>query len=141
MQLPFTVMVESSRPTEFQRVVRTRWRWVAAMGIIALSIADPAQPLGLRLGSAEGESPTWRSDGSIVALARPASDGRLPLRLIGPGGETRDLAGPPIKVGSAFAARLHSAHAQAIVAVRGSASLGTSHPRHWLVRFRPEADR
>ena len=105
-----------------------------------LFTSELAQPISQRVGSAEGQSPAWRSDGSIVALARPADSGSLTLRLVDPGSETRDLAELPIKAGSAFVARWDIAHAQAIVAVRGSANLGMSQPEYWLVRFRPEAN-
>ncbi len=108
--------------------------------ISALFAAELAQPVGQRLGSTDGESPTWRSDGSIVALARPANGGPLVLRLVDPAGETRDVAELPLKAGSAFAARWDPDHAQAIVAVRGSTNFGMSQAEYWLVRFRPEAD-
>jgi hypothetical protein len=47
----------------------------------------------------------------------------------------------PFKAGPTYAARWDVAHAQAIVAVRGTATTGANGPEYWLVRYRPEADR
>ncbi len=85
-----------------------------------------------------GQSPAWRTDGSLVALTRPKSDGPLVLRSVDARGTTHDLGSLPVTA-AAYAARWDIAHAQALVAVRADASLGASRPDYWLVRFGPEA--
>lgn len=107
---------------------------------IGLFAADLARPVGERVGTAEGQFPVWRSDGSVLVLAR-SSSGPLVLRQVEPSGESHDLAELPLKASSRFAVRWDAAHAQALVALPGSASLGPSQPEHWLVRFRPEVGR
>lgn len=112
---------------------------------IGLFAADIAHPIGQRLGSAGSQFPVWRSDGTVLVLAR-ASGGRLVLRQVDPGGEGREpsarsgetpaelsLAAP-----SRFAVRWDVAHAQALIILPGSAGIGPSQPEYWLVRFRPE---
>ena len=93
------------------------------------------------MGTAGGQSPAWRDDGSIVLLARPKLGGPLALRSVELDGSVRDLGELPFKAGPTYAARWDVAHAQAIVAVRGAASTGANRPDYWLVRYRPEADR
>jgi len=107
---------------------------------IGLFTADLAHGAGQRLGTAEGQFPVWRSDGSLLVLARPSS-GPLVLRQIEPSGKSRDLAELSLTASSRFAVRWDVAHAQALVALPGSASLGPSLPEYWLVRFRPEVGR
>lgn len=103
----------------------------------ALFIADAARQVAQRLGKAEGQSPVWRGDGSILALARPNGGSTLVLRQVAPGGESRDVASVPLKPGSSYAARWDPAQAQALIVTRGSA--GSTQPEYWLVRFRPKA--
>lgn len=103
-----------------------------------LFTADLERPLGQRLGTLEGQAPVWRSDGSVLALVRPSGAGPLVMRRIDPGGEFQDVAELPPRLGSTFAARWDVAHAQALIATRGSGSLGSGQPDYWLVRFRPE---
>jgi hypothetical protein len=112
------------------------WLWGSrpTTGIFAL---DLDRPVGERLGSAEGQSPVWRADGTILTLARPKSDGKLVLRSVDPSGASRDLGPLPVG-GAAYAVRWDAAHAQALVAVRASASLGASRPEYWLLRFAAE---
>ena len=106
-----------------------------------LFTAELSQPLGRPLGDATGHAPAWRSDGSIVALARAKRDGPPLLRAVAPSGESRDLAELPLPAAATFAARWDVAHGQAIVALRGAAGLGASTPDYWRVRFRPEVNR
>jgi hypothetical protein len=94
-----------------------------------------------RLGRAEGQSPGWRADGSLVTLARPKSDRPLVLRVVSPDGATADIAELPVNAAAVYAARWDLERAQAIVAVRGAAGFGATQPDFWLVRFRPEGDR
>jgi len=105
-----------------------------------LFAADLARPVGQRLGTAEGQFPIWRSDGSVLVLARP-SGGPLVLRQVEPSGESHDLAELSLRASSRFAVRWGVAHAQALITLPGPASLGSSQPEHWLVRFRPEVGR
>lgn len=99
---------------------------------------EGAQPAGRALGDAPGESPAWRSDGSVVALARSKGSAHLLLRAAEPGGGGRDVGEVPIRPGSAYAARWDVARGQAIVAVAGTGTTGAHQPEFWLVRFRPE---
>jgi len=92
------------------------------------------------VGTAEGQFPVWRSDGSVLVLAR-SSSGRLVLRQVAPSGESHDAAELSLGALTRFAVRWNVAHAQALIALPGSASLGPSQPEHWLVRFRPEVGR
>jgi hypothetical protein len=107
---------------------------------IGLFAADLARPVGERVGTAEGQFPVWRSDGSVLVLARP-SGGPLVLRQVEPSGESHDLAELSLRASSRFAVRWDVAHAQALITLPGPASLGSSQPEHWLVRFRPEVGR
>ncbi len=103
----------------------------------ALFTAEAARPLPRPVPDARGQAPVWRADGSVLVLASGAG-GTLTVRQIEPGREPRAVAQLPIRAGSAFAARWDTAHAQALVAVPDAASLGSSQPEYWLVRFRPE---
>lgn len=103
----------------------------------ALFAAEAAQPLPRPVPDASGQAPVWRTDGSILALAR-GQGGNLVLRQVETGREPRDLAELPVRASSAFAARWDAAHAQAIIAMPGAATLGASQTDYWLVRFRPE---
>ena len=106
----------------------------------ALFAAEAAQPLARRAPYADGHAPVWRTDGSVLALAR-TQGGTLVLRDVGGGREPRDVVELPIRAGATFAARWDASHAQAVVAVPAAAGLGASQPDYWLVRFRPEAER
>jgi dipeptidyl aminopeptidase/acylaminoacyl peptidase len=103
----------------------------------ALFTAEAARPLPRPVPDARGQAPVWRADGSVLVLASGAG-GTLTVRQIEPGREPREVAQLPIRAGSAFAARWDTAHAQTLVAVPDAASLGSSQPEYWLVRFRPE---
>src|SRR5262249_17320658 len=93
--------------------------------------ADAA--VGERLGSATGQSPAWRGDGTIVALARPSGSGPLVVRVVDPAGESRDQSPLLLEAASTFAARWDLAHAQAIVAVRSTSGFGASQTDYWRV--------
>ena len=110
---------------------------VGPRSTLALFVADAEQPLGRRLGNAAGQSPVWRGDGRILALARPKATGPMVLREVGEGDEPRDLAELPLDAASTFAAHWDPARAQALVATR-SATGATGGTEHWLVRFRDD---
>jgi hypothetical protein len=116
------------------------WIW-GAQSAPALFEVRVSRPQEQRVGAVEGQSPTWRDDGSIAMLARPKFGGPLILRSAEPDGNVHDLGELPLKAGSTYAARWDVTHAQAIVAVRSAASTGANRPEYWLVRYRPEADR
>jgi hypothetical protein len=97
--------------------------------------------VGERLASATGQSPAWRGDGTIVALARPSGSGPLVVRVVDPAGETRDQSPLPLEAANTFAARWDVAHTQAIVAVRRTTGFGASQTDYWRVRFQAEGDR
>jgi hypothetical protein len=103
-----------------------------------LYTAEPARPLGRSLGGAEGQSPVWRGDGSLYALAQPRADGPLFLRSVDASGETRDQGPLPLRPAGGFAARWDAAHAQAVVAARGTAGADAARPEYWWLRFRPQ---
>ncbi len=92
---------------------------------------------GQRLGDAEGQSPILRPDGVILALTRVGGSKPLVLRQVMPTGETQDVGTVPLKAPSTFAVRWDAAHAQAIVAIDASGSLGSSQAEYWLVTWRP----
>ena len=94
-----------------------------------------------RLTDAPGQSPTWRRDGSIVALDRPRWDGEILLRAVDPTGDASELGPLPVEAAPTYAVRWDVPHAQAIVAVRRTGLVGASGPSYWLVRFRAEEDR
>lgn len=127
-------------PTQNQGANQSGWLW-GAQSAPALFEVRVSRPQEQRVGTAEGQSPSWREDGSIVMLARPKLGGPLALRSVEADGSIRDLGDLPFKAGPTYAARWDVAHAQAIVAVRGAASTGANKPEYWLVRYRPEADR
>jgi dipeptidyl aminopeptidase/acylaminoacyl peptidase len=107
----------------------------------ALFAAEAGAGLGQRLANATGQSPAWRRDGSIVALARPNGNGPLVLRVVAPDGETRDQSPLPLEPANTFAARWDVASAQAIVVVRSTNAFGASQTDYWRVRFRGEVER
>jgi dipeptidyl aminopeptidase/acylaminoacyl peptidase len=104
----------------------------------ALFTVDANRAVGQRLGSATGQSPAWRRDGNIVALARPNGSGPLVLRSVDVQGESRDTSSLPLNAANTLAARWDLAHAQAIVVVRSTNGFGGSQTDYWLVRFREE---
>jgi Tol biopolymer transport system component len=116
------------------------WLW-GTQSAPALFEVRVSRPQEQRVGTVEGQSPSWREDGSVAMLARPKFGGPLTLRTMDPDGSVRDLGELPVKAAPTYAARWDIAHAQAIVAVRGAASTGANRPDYWLVRFRPEAER
>jgi Tol biopolymer transport system component len=127
-------------PAQNQGSNQSGWLWGAQSGP-ALFEVRVSRPQEQRVGTAEGQSPTWRDDGSIVMLARPKLGGPLALRSVESDGSVRDLGELPFKAGPTYAARWDAVRAQAIVAVRGAGSTGANRPEYWLVRYRPEADR
>jgi len=103
--------------------------------------SDPAA--GHRLAGLAGQSPAWRGDGCVVALARPGNKGPLLVQAVDPSGRragTVALPQVPAKPLPACAVRWDAAHAQAIVAARESSVSGTGQVPHWLVRFRDGAE-
>jgi Tol biopolymer transport system component len=108
---------------------------------LTLYLADLNGATSRRLTDAPGQSPTWRRDGSIVALDRPKWDGEILLRAVDPTGDARELGPLPVEAAPTYAVRWDVAHAQAIVAVRRAGTVGASGPSYWLVRFHAEADR
>jgi dipeptidyl aminopeptidase/acylaminoacyl peptidase len=102
----------------------------------ALFTADAHTAVGQRLADATGQSPAWRRDGLIVALARPNGSGPLVLRSVDSQGESRDGGSLPLEPANTVAARWDLARAQALVVVRGPNGFGGSQTDHWLVRFR-----
>jgi dipeptidyl aminopeptidase/acylaminoacyl peptidase len=108
---------------------------------LALFTAETNAAAGQRLATATGQSPAWRRDGSVVALARPNSNGPLVLRVVDPDGETRDQSPLPLEPANTFAARWDLASAQAIVVVRSTNAFGASQTDYWRVRFRAEVER
>jgi hypothetical protein len=116
------------------------WLW-GAQSSPALFEVRVNRPQEQRVGGLEGQSPTWRDDGSIAMLARPKFGGPLVLRSAEPDGKVRELGELPLKAGPTYAARWDVAQAQAIIAVRSAARTGANRPEYWLVRYRPEADR
>jgi dipeptidyl aminopeptidase/acylaminoacyl peptidase len=121
------------------RTSRAGWLFGPAPAT-ALYGLDLARPLGQPFGEAEGQSPAWRRDGTIVAFAR-TGDGPLLLRTVAPDGATRDVGAIGLAPSAVYAARWDTAHAQALIATRASASLGAIRPEFWLVRFGEEAAR
>lgn len=115
------------------------WLW-GPRSVTGLFEASVNRPQVRRFGTAEGQSPAWRTDSSIVALARPKLAGPLALREVHASGEARDLGELSFRAAPTYAARWDVAHAQAIVAVRGTSNSGATRPEYWLVRYR-EADR
>jgi len=86
-----------------------------------------------RVASGVGQSPVWREDGHILALAR-AEAGKPPvLRSVDPAGAVRDIGVLPIGSGS-FSVRWDVEHAQAIVAVRAPSSFASGNTL-WLTRW------
>ncbi len=108
---------------------------------LTLYAADLSEAASRRLTDAPGQSPTWRLDGSIVALDRPKWDGDILLRAVDPSGDARELGPLPVEAAATYAVRWDVPHAQAIVAVRRTGLVGGSGPSYWLVGFRAEGDR
>ncbi len=104
----------------------------------ALFTTEAHTAVGQRLANATGQSPAWRRDGTIVALARPDGSRPLVLRSVDAQGESGDGSSLPLEAANTFAARWDLAHAQAIVAVRSTNVFGGSQTDYWLVRFRAE---
>ena len=127
-------------PLQNQASSQGGWLWGAQLAP-ALFEVRVSRLREQRIGTAEGQSPSWRDDGSIVMLARPKLGGPLALRTAEPDGSIRDLGELPFKAGPTYAARWDLAHGQAIGAVRSAASTGANRSDYWLVRYRPEADR
>lgn len=108
---------------------------------LAVFTVQAGRSQGTRLGQAEGQAPAWRDDGSLLVFARPKSDGPLALRTVDPTGQTTDVAQVPIRVPASYAARWDVGRAQAILAYRNTADLGSPGPEFWWVHFRPEVER
>jgi len=106
----------------------------------ALSVADLASPQPQPLGKADGQSPAWRNDGGVVALAQPKDNGPLVVRLVDAQGGTSLLSSLPFTPGTAYAARWDLAHAQALIATRSSTTSSGPRTDFWLVRFRQELE-
>lgn len=107
---------------------------------LALFAVELPRSSALRLGASEGQSPTWRPDGSLLALGRARGNGPLTLRAFDEkGGNARDLGEIPVRPATVYLARWDVAHAQMLLALRGSASLGATSAEYWLVRYQPEA--
>lgn len=62
----------------------------------ALFLTDVFSPRAHPLGAGEGQSPAWRTDGGVVALARAKANSSLVVRLIDQHGGAADLANLPI---------------------------------------------
>ncbi|HEY3081070.1 MAG TPA: hypothetical protein VGM69_14350 [Chloroflexota bacterium] len=116
-----------------ERPSRSGWLFGPAP-TIALYGVDATRPAGQPLGEAEGQSPAWRRDGTIVALGR-SGDGPIMLRSVGSDGATRDVGEIGLTPSAVYVARWDTAHAQALIAMRASASLGAIRPEFWLARF------
>lgn len=107
----------------------------------ALYVADLASPQPEPLGKAEGQSPAWRGDGGVVALAQPKANGPLAVRLVDAHGGTSLLSSLPFAPGTAYAARWDQAHAQALIATRNSTTSSGTRTDFWLARFLQEPER
>lgn len=95
---------------------------------------DLDRPAPERLGEAQGRAPVWRSDGTILTLARSEGE-RLAVRTVAPdGGSTQDVAALPLRAGGQYAARWEAAHARALIATRGGDG-AAGETAYWLVRF------
>ena len=122
------------------RTSNNNW-WLFGDGTrTTFSIADLASPQPRPLGKAEGQSPAWRSDGGVVALAQPKANGPLAVRLVDAQGGMGVLSSLTFGPGSAYAARWDLAHAQALIATRSSATSSGPRTDFWLVRFRQESE-
>jgi hypothetical protein len=95
------------------------------------------RPIGLA-----GVAPTWRPDGSIVALAFDKRGAPPALRRVDAGG--RQSAGATLgglPTAGTFSARWDSRRTQALLAVgpAGGVSPASGRLEYWLVRFSPGA--
>lgn len=115
----------------------TGWLF-GAKPVDALFLASITRPIGKRLGSATGQAPVWRDDGTILALARDRN-GSLRVQEISADGTASDVGTIPLHVGGAFAVRWDVRHAQCLVVARQD-GLGQASTRTlWLVQFGPGA--
>lgn len=100
-----------------------------------LFTADPAAGPGQHPGATEGETPGWRDDGLLLALARPHRSGPPILRAFDPraGGAPQDLGTFPPPIGMPDGVCWDMPRGQALVAVRGRGAGGDYDL--WLVRW------
>ncbi len=103
-------------------------------GIFEASLAGP---LGAQLSGIDGQAPTWRADGTVVA-AVSGHGGTLDLRERTSDGIASAVGTLPVSVSGSFAIRWDVHHGRAIVVSRSHASTDPSGWQLWLVDFRPE---
>lgn len=104
----------------------------------ALFLASITRPIGKRLGSATGQAPVWRDDGTALALAR-GRNGSLRVQEISADGTASDVGTIPLHVGGAFAVRWDVRHAQCLIISRQNTLGQASALTLWLVQFGPGA--
>jgi len=105
----------------------------------ALFLGTLSSPQPKSLGKAQGQSPAWRSDRGVVALAHTQANRPLDVELMDAQGGVSSLSSLPLGPGSGYAARWDLAHTQALIAIRSSANASGPRTDYWLVRFRKEA--
>lgn len=86
-----------------------------------------------RLGTAGGQSPTWRDSGETIALLRTGAGKPLVFRTVGLAGTVHDVGVVPLP-GDEFAVRWDVARAQALIAIPDPSGF-SSHHTLWLARW------
>jgi Tol biopolymer transport system component len=91
-----------------------------------------------RLGTAGGNAPVWRADGSLLALAQTNSSGPQRVQTVDPGsGAVTPVGTLPLPTASTYAVRWDAAHGQALLAQRSTGGATV----FWLLSFTPEVTR
>jgi hypothetical protein len=104
-------------------------------GLFRLDLTDGRER---RLAGEAGQFPAWRSDGSVVSIARVGGEKGLRLKLTAPQGGTRGIGQLTIASTKGFGARWDTARGRLIVATQAE-SFGAG-PDLWLVEFTPPVE-
>jgi hypothetical protein len=101
-------------------------------------VADVSEATPRALGDTDVDMLTWREDGQLLGLRQPTTDSPLSVRLLDNGGGSgQQLVELPLAPPTTYAATWDLAHAELLVASRGSN--GSGGLEYWLARFGLEA--
>jgi hypothetical protein len=121
-----------------QHVPGSAFDWLAPGTQHALFRTTLDQPTPAALTDTAVDQVTWREDGQLLGLWRPAPDAPLAIRALTSAGQNaQDLVQLPLKAGSTYTSMWDLAHAQLLVSSRGTGSTN----EYWLVRLGLEDER
>ncbi len=121
-----------------QRVPGAAFDWLQPSAPHAIFLAAVDQPTPTALTDSTLDQVSWREDGQLVGLGRPAPDAPLGVRTLTNAGErAQDVVQLPLKTGPTYTSAWDLPHAQLLVSSR---TTNTSND-YWLIRLGAEDDR